>query len=110
MRQGSVTEDYNASPVGNQKDQPAIGGDDTTRYHRRLAIQDRITENLRGTVVPRSFSIDQEKLTQMKKNLIASDLTDIAMEEEQPKELKLMDFKGEAENFNYKPISAKATA
>ena len=32
------------------------------------------------------------------------------MEEEQPKELKLMDFKGEAENFNYKPISVKATA
>ena len=46
-----------------------------------------------GTVAPRYVSIDQEKLAQMKKKyLIASDLTDITMEEEQPKQLKLKDF------------------
>lgn len=46
-----------------------------------------------GTVAPRYVNVDQEKLTQMKKKyLIASDLTDIIMEEDQPKELKMKDF------------------
>ena len=39
-----------------------------------------------GTVAPRYVNVDQEKLTQMKKKyLIASDLTDIIMEEDQPR-------------------------
>ena len=60
----------------------------------KIKAKDTLLERVNGSIAPRYVCVDQIKLTRMKKQyLVDSDLTDISLEEVQPTELKLTDFK-----------------